>query len=166
MSPTPDAWKASNICYGTGLTLEIACKMLAAAEKEAQKHGVPLTIAISDAGGNLLALHRMDNAILMSIQIAMDKALTSVFGKQQTWQWSEPFRQGAMVPLFLHERWITFPGGFPVIKDGILLGGLGVSGGTVEDLYAARSALKAGGFSLKEVEEALAKYGAGEPKGK
>lgn len=166
MSRTPDAWKAGNICYGAGLTLEVARNMLDAAEKEAQKHGVPMTIAIADAGGHLLAFHRMDNAILMSIQIAMDKAFTSVFGKQQTWQWSGLFRDGHMIPLYLHERWITFPGGFPVIKNGTLLGGLGVSGGTIEDLYTARAALKAGGFSLVEVEDAIAKQEAGEKAGK
>ena len=84
-SQTPNAWKMGNTCYGTGLTLELAKKMLEAAEKEAKKQNVPMVIAISDAGGNLLAFHRMDNAILMSIQIAMDKAFTAVFGKQHTW---------------------------------------------------------------------------------
>lgn len=166
MAPTPEAWKTGKVCYGSGLTLETAKKMLAAGEKEAQKHKVPLTFAISDAGGNLLALHRMDNAILMSIQIAMDKAFTSVFGKQQTLQWGGSFREGLLIPLFLHERWITFPGGFPIVKDGTLLGGLGVSGGTIEDLYSARAALLAGGFNTTEVDDAIATLKGGKKKGK
>ena len=160
-SQTPNAWKMGNTCYGTGLALELAKKMLEAAEKEAKKQNVPMVIAISDAGGNLLAFHRMDNAILMSIQIAMDKAFTAVFGKQHTWQWSGPFREGRLIPLFMHERWITFPGGLPLIKDGTLVGGLGVSGGTIEDLYVAKAALKAGDFSTEEVDGAIAKSEAG-----
>lgn len=167
-SPTcaPEAWKTGNVCYSTGLTLEIAKNMLEAAEEEAKKQHVPMTVAISDSGGNLLAFHRMDNAILMSVQIAIDKAFTSVFGKQHTAQWRGAFREGRMVPLFVHERWITFPGGFPIIKDGILLGGLGVSGGIVEDLYVAKAALKAGGFSVAEVDSALAEAAGEETKKK
>lgn len=155
-SPTPDVWKMGNICYGSGLNLETAKKMIEAGEHEAVKQCVPMVIAIADSGGNLLALHRMDNAILMSIHIAMDKAFTAVLGKQPTAKWSGPFREGRMVPLFVHERWITFPGGFPLIKDGALVGGLGVSGGTIEDLHVAKAALKAGGFSTKEVDDAIA----------
>jgi len=61
----------------------------------------------------------------------------------------------------MHERWITFPGGLPLIKDGTLVGGLGVSGGTIEDLYVAKAALKAGAFSTEEVDGAIAKSEAG-----
>ncbi len=160
MSPgkDPNIEGTGKLCYGSGLTLETAERMLAAAEKEAMNLGVPLAIAISDAGGNLLAFHRMDNATLMSIQIAIDKAFTAVFGQQHTAQWSGLFREGGLIPLFMHERWITHPGGFPIIKDGTVLGGLGVSGGASnKGLYAARAALKAGGFSLKEVNDAITK---------
>jgi len=81
---TPPAWKAGNLSYGTGLTIDTAKKMLGAGEKEAKKQGVPMAIAIVDAGGNLLAFHRMDNAILVGTQVAMDKAFTAVFGKQHS----------------------------------------------------------------------------------
>ncbi len=152
---TPPAWKAGNLSYGSGLTLETAKKMLEAGEKEAEKQGVPMAIAIVDAGGNLLAFSRMDNAILGSIQIAIDKAFTAAFGKRPTGDWKREFQSGELVPLFVHERWITFPGGFPIISNGVLLGGIGVSGGTVEDIYVAKAALKAGGFSVNEVNAAL-----------
>jgi len=118
---------------------------------------VPVTIAIADAGGNLLAFSRMDNAMLGSIQIAIDKAFTAAFGKRPTGDWKRDFQAPDMVPLFVHERWITFSGGFPIISNGVLLGGIGVSGGFIEDLYVAKSALKAGSFSLDEVDAALAK---------
>ena len=153
---TPPAWKSGNLSYGIGLTLETAKRMLEAGEKEAGKQGIPMVIAVVDAGGNLLAFHRMDNALLLSIQVAMDKAFTAVFGKLHTSHWREVFQSGDFAPLFLHERWMIFEGGLPIISNGVLLGGIGVSGGTLEDLYVARAALKAGGFSVDEVDAALA----------
>lgn len=150
---TPSAWKAGNLPYGAGLTLETVKKMLEAGEREAEKQGVPMVIAVVDAGGNLLAFSRMDNALLISIQLAMDKAFTAVFGKLPTLHWAETIQ--SILPLFLHERWITFPGGFPIINNGVLLGGIGISGGTIEDLYVARATLKAGGFSVDAVDAAL-----------
>jgi len=153
---TPPAWKAGGLAYSTGLTLEVAKKMLEAGEKEAEKQGVPMSTAIVDVGGNLLAFHRMDNAALFSIQIATDKAFTAAFGKQATGNYAGLYQSGILVPLFFHERWITFPGGFPIIKNGVVLGGIGVSGGTVEDVFVARAALAAGGFSVDEVDAFLA----------
>ena len=125
--------------------------MLAAGEKEAEKLGVPMSMAIGDAAGNLIAFSRMDDAALFSISIAMDKAFTAVFGKMPTGSFADFYRMGELVPLFFHKRWITFPGGFPIIKDGMLLGGIGVSGGTIEDVYVTRAALRAGGFLLDAV---------------
>ena len=129
--------------------------MLEAGEKEAMKQGVPMAMAISDSGGNLLAFHRMDHTILVSTQIAMDKAYTSVYGKQPTVNFGALYKSGELVPLFFHERWITFPGGYPIIKEGMIVGGLGVSGGVIEDNYVARAILKAGGFSTAQVDEFL-----------
>jgi uncharacterized protein GlcG (DUF336 family) len=102
----------------------------------------------------------MDNAILVGTQIAMDKAFTAVFGKQHSGNYASLYQSGILVPLFYHERWITFPGGFPIIKNGAVLGGIGVSGGTIEDVFVARAALKAGGFSIDEVDTFLAQIGA------
>jgi len=152
---TPVAWKSGSLSYGSGLTLDIAKKMLEAGEKEAEKHGVPMSMAISDAGDNLIAFSRMNNAALFSIQIAMDKAFTTVFGKMPTGSFANLYRTGELVPLFFHERWITFPGGFPIIKNGMILGGIGVSGGTIEDVYVAKAALEAGGFILDEVDAVI-----------
>lgn len=151
---TPAEWKIGGLSYGAGLTLKVAKKMLEAGEKEAVKQGVPVVIAVVDAGGNLLAFSRMDNALLMSINIAIDKAYTAVIGKMPTSHWNTPFKRGN-TPLFLHERCITLPGGFPVIRKGVILGGIGISGGTVEDLHIARTALEAGKFSTADVDSAI-----------
>jgi len=153
----PQAWKAGTYCYcGTDLTLELAKKMLAAGEKEALKQGVPMAMAIDDSGGNLLAFHRMDNTMLAGSQIALDKAYTAVYGKQPTSNYGPLYNSGELVPLFFHERWVTFPGGYPIVKKGVILGGLGVSGGIVEDLYVAKAMLQAGGFETKAIDEFLA----------
>jgi uncharacterized protein GlcG (DUF336 family) len=149
----PEIWQKGKRCYCTGLTLDIAKKMLEAGEKEAIKQEVPMAMAVVDSGGILVAFYAMDNVLRASIQIAMDKAFTSVMGKQPTWKWGHEYKQGVLVPLYFHERWITFPGGFPILKNGQLMGGFGVSGGIAEDIYVARAALKAGGFSLEEVNE-------------
>jgi uncharacterized protein GlcG (DUF336 family) len=169
MSPigeAPGAWKIGTCCYGPGLNLETAKKMLEAGLKEAVKQGVPMAMAISDSGGNLLAFFRMDNTVLLSTQIAMDKAYTAVYGKQATGNYGPFYQAGELVPLFFHERWITFPGGYPIIKEGTLVGGLGVSGGRVEDNYVARTMLKSGGFSTADVDAYLANYEAGLKKSK
>lgn len=146
--------QAIDLTYGSGLALETAKKMLDAGKKEADKHEVPMVMAITDAGGNLLAFNRMDRASLGSIQVAIDKAYTAVFGKMPSGKWGGMFQEGNLVPLFLHERWITLPGGFPIIKDKVLLGGIGVSGGTIEDIYVAKAALAAGGFALDDTVSA------------
>jgi uncharacterized protein GlcG (DUF336 family) len=151
----PEIWQTGKRCYGSGLTLEIVKKMLEAGEKEAIKQGVPMAMAVTDAGGNLMAFHRMDNVMMASTQIAMDKAYTAVMGKMATWKFGDFYRGGVLVPLFFHERWITFPGGFPILKDCSLVGGIGVSGGVAEDVMVVRAALKAGGFALDEADECI-----------
>ncbi len=169
MSPigeAPEAWKMGTCIYGLGLNLETVKRMLEAGEKEAAEQGVPMAMAISDSGGNLLAFLRMDNTVLLSTQIAMDKAYTAVYGKQATGNYGPFYQAGELVPLFFHERWITFPGGYPILKEGTLVGGLGVSGGRVEDNYVARAMLKAGGFSTTDVDTYLANYEAGAKKSK
>jgi cob(I)alamin adenosyltransferase len=152
----PRSWKAGTYCYGSGLTLKIAKKMLDAGEKEALKQGVPMAMAISDSGGNLLVFRRMDDTILGSIQIALDKAYTAVFGKQPTGNYTQLYQSGQLVPLFFHERWITFPGGYPISREGVIYGGLGVSGGVIEDCYVAKAILQAGGFNTDDLDQFIA----------
>jgi uncharacterized protein GlcG (DUF336 family) len=142
----PQSWKMGALCYGTSLNLEIAQKMMAAA------------MAISDSGGNLLLFQRMDNTMLSSTQIALDKAYTAVFGKLPTADYTPIYKSGGLVPLFFHERWITFAGGYPIIKKGIIMGGLGVSGGVIEDVLVAKAMLKSSGFETKTVDEYLKEF--------
>jgi ATP:cob(I)alamin adenosyltransferase len=122
-----------------------AKQLIAAAEKKAMEIGVPMVIAVVDAGGNLVAQHRMDDALLASISLALDKAYTAAALKMPTDEVASVVTPGQ--PLFglntaNNGRFITFGGGFPLTAEGKVIGGLGVSGGTVdEDIIVARAAL-------------------------
>jgi cob(I)alamin adenosyltransferase len=130
--------------------------MIEAAMAEAKRQGLTMVIAVADAGGNLVALGRMDDAMLASIHIAMDKAFTAAYGKIPTQVWRDIVQSGNLPPLFIHERWTAFPGGFPLVKGKQLLGGIGCSGATAHgDTSVARAALAAGGFSTEEADAIL-----------
>lgn len=127
--------------------LEKAKRLIAVAEQKAVAIGVPMVIAVVDDGGNLVAQHRMDGALLASISLALDKAYTAVALKSPTDEIASAVTPGQ--PLFglntaNNGRFITFGGGFPLLAGGNVVGGLGVSGGTVdEDIIVARAALAA-----------------------
>jgi ATP:cob(I)alamin adenosyltransferase len=127
--------------------LDRAKEMIAAAEGKAIEIGVPMVIAVVDQGGNLVAQQRMDGALLASISLALDKAYTAVALKMPTNEAAElaiPGRQLFGVNSACGGRMIVFGGGYPLItKDGIA-GGLGVSGGSVdEDMLVAQAGLTA-----------------------
>jgi cob(I)alamin adenosyltransferase len=86
----------------------------------------------------------------------MDKAFTAVYGKVPTQIWRMIVQSGNIPPLFIHERWTAFPGGFPLIKGKQLLGGIGCSGATAYgDTSVARAGILAGGFSTEEADDIL-----------
>jgi uncharacterized protein GlcG (DUF336 family) len=118
-----------------GVTLERAMAVVAAARLKAGEIGVPMNIAVVDAGNNLTAFARMDGAWLGSIDIAQGKAYTARAFDMETKTLGQASQPGA--PLFgIHAsnggRLIIFAGGIP-LKDGdAVAGAIGVSGGTVE----------------------------------
>jgi uncharacterized protein GlcG (DUF336 family) len=117
------------------ITLEQAEAISKAAKQKAQEIGVPMNIAIVDAGANLKAFHRMNNAWLGSIDIAIKKAKTSRVFDMETGSIGQLSQPGG--PLYMIEvsngGLITFPGGIPLKDaDGIIIGAIGVSGGSVE----------------------------------
>ena len=154
--PVPTEWKEGELSYRTGLTFNTAKQMIDAAMAEAKNQGLTMVIAIADAGGNLIAFGRMDDAMLVSIQIAIDKAFTAVYGKVPTQTWRTIVQSGNIPPLFIHERWTAFAGGFPLRKGKQLFGGIGCSGATAYgDVSVARAGLLAGGFSTEDAENIL-----------
>ncbi|MBI4899923.1 MAG: ATP:cob(I)alamin adenosyltransferase, partial [Actinobacteria bacterium] len=109
--------------------------MAEAAEAKAAELGVPVDFAGVDAGGNLMLLHRMGDSLLGSIDLAIGKAFTSAAFKLPTSALKDP--SGPTGELHGIQgsnggRVVVFGGGLPVFVDGHLAGGIGVSGGTVD----------------------------------
>jgi uncharacterized protein GlcG (DUF336 family) len=110
-----------------------------------------LSVAICDNHGNLKAFQRMDGAPLLTIQMATDKAHTAAAFGLSTDAWFDfvkddpPLAMGvAPIPGLM-----VIGGGYPLIHDGQLVGGIGVSGGHYsEDMACARAALEATGFTV------------------
>lgn len=121
--------------------------MIAAAEEEAEEVGVPMCIAVADGGGNLVGFHRMDDALLASIDIARNKAYTAVSLKMSTDAVGEAAQPGESlygVGTTNGGRIVTFGGGFPIETAGDVVGAIGVSGGSPEeDMTVARAGLDA-----------------------
>jgi uncharacterized protein GlcG (DUF336 family) len=117
------------------ITLEDARRIIAAAEKEAGKIGQPMNIAVADAGGNLVAHVRMDNAWLGSIDISIKKAWTSRAFDITTKDLADNSQSGDQF-FGIHAsndgKVMIFAGGIPLKKDGKVAGAIGVSGGSGE----------------------------------
>lgn len=129
------------------LNLTDARRILAAATKEAEKIGQPMNIAVVDAGGNLLAFERMENAWLGSIDISIKKAWTSRAFDIETKALGENSQSGNQF-FGIHAsndgKVMIFAGGVPLKKDGKVIGGLGISGGSgKQDQGVAEAGAKA-----------------------
>jgi uncharacterized protein GlcG (DUF336 family) len=123
-----------------------AQKALQAAADKATEMKLNMSIAICDAAGHLKAFLRMDGASLLSLQIAQDKGHTAVAGGLPTHKWHEYIKDDApLISGIVHTpRFIIFGGGYPIIEDGQVVGGIGVSGGHYsQDMECAQAALTA-----------------------
>ena len=112
--------------------------ILHAAEKEAARMGVPQCIAVVDEGGHLLAFSRMDGARAGSIEIAITKAASAATRKRPTEEegGGDPI-VGMRLTLAAREQRLTgLKGGVPIVVDGQIVGGIGVSSGTADQDYA------------------------------
>jgi uncharacterized protein GlcG (DUF336 family) len=133
------------------VTIEHAQKIIDAARKAAKETKTQMCIAVVDSGANLKAFHRMDDAWVGSIDIAIKKAKTAVFFGMPTGLIGKLSQPGG--PLFgiehSNDGLITFPGGLPIVdEDGVLVGAVGVSGSSVEnDHIVAAAGVKVVGVS-------------------
>ncbi|MBM7866984.1 cob(I)yrinic acid a,c-diamide adenosyltransferase [Heliomicrobium gestii] len=121
--------------------------MIEAAEAKAAEIGVPMVITVVDGGGNLVAQHRMDGALLASIAISRDKAYTAMALKMSTEAaaaLAQPYRALYGLNTVDGGRLVVFGGGIPIADDGVIIGAIGVSGGSVEqDIAVAQAGLDA-----------------------
>jgi uncharacterized protein GlcG (DUF336 family) len=131
------------------LTAETALAIISGAAAKAQEMDTQMSIAIVDEAGELKAFERMDGAAMLSVEIAQNKAWTSVSFGMCTHEWwdfikgDEPLLHG----IVQHPRLVVFGGGYPIKIDGELVGGIGVSGGHYsQDMQVAVAGLAAIGL--------------------
>lgn len=128
------------------LTLKAAKLMGERALEKCEEIGKDFVFSVVDAGGNVLYIQRMEDAFFTSVGIATDKAFTAAGVKKGTHILTDivkPENDLYGLNLTNNNRIITFGGGLPVIFDGEVIGGVGVSGGSVkEDMAVAKAALE------------------------
>jgi uncharacterized protein GlcG (DUF336 family) len=117
--------------YGPPITLEQAKKVMAGAEAEAKKNNWAVVITILDSGGNVVMVQRLDGAQFGSIEVAHDKAYSAVAFRRPTKAFQDLIGQGgANLRLLKIKSASPLEGGIPIVVDGKLIGGIGVSGVT------------------------------------
>ncbi len=129
------------------ISLNQARTVLAAGEKRAAEVGVPVIIAVLDAGTHLKAFSRMDGAVLGSIDVAMRKARTAALfqtNSEAVWEYCKPGAPAHALELS-NGGLAPFAGGIPLIgAGGVMIGAVGVSGAAVpQDLDIAQAAAAA-----------------------
>jgi len=125
------------------MTLETARRVIAAAERKAQEIGQPMNIAVVDEGGNLVAHVRMDGAWIGSIDISINKAFTARAFDISTKDLGENSQSGDQffgIHASNHGRVMIFAGGIPLKQGGLVVGGVGVSGGSGKQDHAVAEA--------------------------
>lgn len=133
------------------LELAEAQVLLAAAKAKSAEIGVAETIAVVDAGGYLVALERMDGARITGPEIATAKAFTAAGHRRSTHLFNTspngpalPGNEAYGIQLMFPGKFAVFVGGFPLVVDGEVVGGLGISGGNgQQDTTVGIAALEA-----------------------
>lgn len=118
------------------MTLELSKKLIQKIEEEAERRGKKAVIAICGPEGNPVAVHVMDGAFLVSFDVALKKAYTSVAVKMSTMELSRLAQPGQTfygLEGLDGGKIVIFGGGVPLIWQGNIIGGLGISGGTGEE---------------------------------
>jgi uncharacterized protein GlcG (DUF336 family) len=129
----------------SNISLALASKMLETAKVKAEELGIPFSISIVDSAGNLKAFSAMDGAPILSIDIAQNKAFSAATYRRATHEWYDRIKDD---PPLLHgivhtPRLVIFGGGYPIMVDGQVVGGIGVSGGHYShDMQVCEAALE------------------------
>jgi len=127
----------------TDISLEQARAAVSAAIEKSKELNAAVNIAIVDAGANLKAFARMDNAWLGSIDISIKKAKTARFFDMNTGEIGKLSQPGEPLYGIEHSNHglISFPGGVPIQNaEGKVIGAVGVSGSSVENDHAVAEA--------------------------
>jgi glc operon protein GlcG len=109
------------------LTLDDALRITAAARRAATENNWNVVIAVVDDGGHLISLERMDGTQKGSVRVAEQKARTAIMFKRPTKAFEDMVLQGRPVMMTMPDA-ICLEGGLPLIRDGVYVGAIGVSG--------------------------------------
>ncbi|UXS03282.1 GlcG/HbpS family heme-binding protein [Agrobacterium tumefaciens] len=127
------------------LSLADARVLIAGAVAKAEEIGVPMCVAVTDESGQLIAFERMDGGKLTSSIIAQDKAYTAAGAKRSTESYgtvSQPGQPAYGINSAIGGRLLVVAGGLPVIVDGDVVGGIGLSSGTpAQDSQCAQAGI-------------------------
>ena len=144
-----DDWRTPTASQAAGLTLAAARRMVDAVERVARELRVALSVAVVDAGDQLVAFARMDGADLVSIDLARDKAYSALMNRMPTRDLAPIVQPGTEFygyDSLAGGRMVVFAGGMPLERDGVLVGAVGVSGGdAAQDQRAVDAAVTAFG---------------------
>ena len=135
--------RVSTLTNMASLTLDIAHQIIQGAIAEAEKHSLKVSVAIVDAGGNLVAFSRMDGAEIAGPVLAVDKAYTAVSNRISTEELGNLAQPGG--ELFGIQssgggRFVIFGGGVPLWDGDQVAGGIGVSGASASEDAACATA--------------------------
>ena len=129
------------------LDIDDAHALIAGARAKADEIGMPMCIAVTDEGGNLIAFERMNDVKITSINLAIDKSFTAVGvrkGSHVLGEVSQPGEPAYGLSSTLGGRMVVIAGGLPVVFDEEVVGGIGVSGGSpTQDLEVAEAGVQA-----------------------
>lgn len=117
------------------MNLGTAKALIEAVEAEATRVGVKAVVAVSDAAGRPIAIHCMDGAYIGSFDVALNKTYTSVAFQMPTARLAELAAPGGSLYGIQNTnggRIVIFGGGEPLYVEDVLIGAIGVSGGTAE----------------------------------
>ena len=127
------------------LTLEDAHRISLAAHHTAADNNWNVVVAIVDDGGHLISLERMDGTQKGSVRVAEQKARTAIMFKRPTKAFEDMVLQGRPVMMTMPDA-ICLEGGLPLIRDGVFVGAIGVSGvkSSEDGIIAAQGVLALG----------------------
>ena len=115
--------------YGPRIDYVAAQKVMAAAEAEALENGWAVAIAIVDSAALLVMLHKLDGTQHSSVEVAIAKAQTAVNFRKATKVYEDAVAAGGDGLRFLGmPGLVPLEGGFPIVVEGAIIGGIGVSG--------------------------------------
>ena len=149
MSTAPEFTKSTPMA---SINRQAAAALIEAALAAARDIGIEAAVAVTDATGNLRAFERTDGAPFLTVDVAIDKAWTASSFGYATHVWNDYITTDPKVaPLAYRPRMVAVGGGYPIVEDAKLIGGIGISGGNYQqDQEAAVAALRQLGFEVAE----------------